>query len=511
MNPLTILITGLVGAALGALIAGLLLRQRAAAEVAALRERAQAREREASELRAALQGENARYAALASEHSSERERRATAEAAAIRVPGLEQQLVEAATEGNRLRTAVAESQTRLLAEQQAAQEKLALLEQAQIQLADAFKALSAEALQQNNQSFLDLAKTHLETVQTQAKGDLEAKQQAITELLKPMRESLEKVDGQIREIEKSREGAYQGLREQVAQLLTTEQQLKQETANLVQALRQPMARGRWGEVQLKRVVEMAGMLAHCDFTEQESATTEDGRLRPDLVVRLPGDKFVVVDAKAPLEAYLTAIDAPDEATRKAALLDHARQIRSHITSLGRKSYWEQFRPAPEFVVLFLPGENFFGAALEHDPGLIEVGVSEKVILATPTTLIALLKAVSYGWRQEHVAQDARVISDMGKQLYDRLVTMGDHMARLGKNLGSAVGAYNEAVGTLERRVLVSARKFRDLDSTGNDREIPELPALDHAPRVLTAAELSPGEEATPDEPTDDAVLAVRVE
>jgi DNA recombination protein RmuC len=248
-------------------------------------------------------------------------------------------------------------------------------------------------------------------------------------------------------------------------------------------------RGRWGEIQLKRVVEMAGMVDHCDFFEQQSVDTEDGRLRPDMVVRLPGSRNIVVDAKAPLSAYLEAIDAPDEETRKAKLQQHAQQIRTHLTMLGRKSYFEQFSPCPEFVVLFLPGEAFFCAALMQDPALIEFGVDQNVIIATPTTLIALLRAVAYGWRQEALAQNAKEISDLGKELYDRCSKMGEHMANLGKNLSNASEAYNRAVGSLESRVLVTARKFADLGAVSADGQIDELPPIEVTPRLLQAPEL----------------------
>jgi DNA recombination protein RmuC len=387
------------------------------------------------------------------------------------------------------RVATARILARLEAERQGAAEKLGLLAQAETKLREAFSALSAEALRKNNQTFLELAQTKLGEVQQSASSDLDRRRQSVAELVAPIREALARVDGTLHEVEKERVASYAGLIEQVSALARTQQALQAETGNLVKALRTPQVRGRWGEIQLRRVVEMAGMLDYCDFQEQVTASGDGGWLRPDLIVRLPGGKTVVVDAKAPMAAYLDAIeDAADDGQRERLFRDHARQVREHMIALGSKGYWNQFQPAPDFVVMFLPGETFFSSACQHDPSLIEFGVSQQVIPASPTTLISLLRAIAYGWRQEQIARNAQEISDLGRQLHERLGTLAAHFDDLRRGLERAVDSYNRAVGSLETRVLASARRFRDLGVT--TEELEPVPTIGQ-----TARELAPADES----------------
>ncbi len=391
----------------------------------------------------------------------------------------------------RWRSALAVLETRLGDERRAAEDGQKLLADVEGAFSSAFRALSADALTQNNQSFLQLATATLEKFQHGARADLEARQQAVDALVQPLRESLQRVDGALGAMEQSRIAAYAELSTQLRGLVETQiPMLRGETANLVKALRQPTVRGRWGEMQLHRVVEMAGMLEHCDFLEQQSRRGAEGTLRPDLIVRLPGGKQIVIDAKAPLAAYLEAVEASDDAVRAAQLAAHARQVRDHISALGRKGYWEQFAPSPEFVVMFLPGEMFFSAALQEDPELIEFGVREKIIPATPTTLIALLRAVAYGWRQEALATNAQQVADLGRDLFTRIGVLARHWSELGERLGQTVETYNRAVVTLESRVLVSARRFRELKAAPADAaDICVQQPVELAPRALQAGEL----------------------
>jgi DNA recombination protein RmuC len=375
------------------------------------------------------------------------------------------------------------ARARAVAETQAAEtvkrleEQKLLLAQARHELAESFQALSGEALKQNNEAFLSLAKTTFHALHAEAKGELAQRQQAIDDLVKPLADSLHRYDEQLRQLEQSRQAAYGGLDQHLKLLVETQQRLQQETGNLVNALRAPAVRGRWGEITLKRVAELAGMVAHCDFREQESVMSEEGRLQPDMVVQLPGGRQIIVDAKTVLSGYLDAHEASDEARRLDGLRRHATQVRIRMNELSLKAYWNQFEQAPEFVVLFLPGEQFLGAALEQDPRLIEEGFAQGVVLATPTTLMALLRAVAYGWRQERLAAHADEAGRLGKDLYERMAILAEHLNDVGQSLGKSVLAYNKAVGSLETRILPAARRFKEL-GVSSDKEIASLEPIE---------------------------------
>ena len=359
-------------------------------------------------------------------------------------------------------------------------------------LRESFSALSAEALRINNESFLQLAESRLREARTEATADIEDRKKAIEGLLAPMKATLDQVDREMRDSERRRAHSSTELIQRIASLDTAGQALRTETQRLVDALKRPGVRGRWGELQLKRVVELAGMVEHCHFTEQQTIDADDdARIRPDVVIRLPGGKHVVVDAKVPLDAYLKALEAPDEAARQRLLADHARQVRTHLLQLSAKGYAAHVQPSPDFVVMFLPGEMFFSAALEQDPTLIEYGVERRVIPASPTTLIALLRAVAYGWQQEAVARDARQIADSGRRLYESVGKLAEHFERLGARLRSSVDAYNDAIGSLEGNVLVKARRFKDLQAANGD-DIAQIEPIDKVPRMLQAPEITGG-------------------
>ena len=375
--------------------------------------------------------------------------------------------------------------------------KLQAYQDAEASFRDAFSALSDAALKSNNQAFLDLAETRLRDARTAATADIDDRKKAIENLLAPMAKTLGEVDREIKESERRRVEAGAQLLQRIASLDTAGQDLRAQTVRLVDALKRPGVRGRWGELQLKRVVELSGMVQYCDFVEQHTVEAsdpggDDRRMRPDVIVRLPGGKNIVIDAKAPLDKYLQALEAPDETSRQVLLAEHARQVRTHLSQLAAKGYAAHVKPGPDFVVMFLPGEMFFSAALEQDPELIEFGVEQHVVPASPTTLIALLRAVAYGWQQQAMEENARTISDLGRQLYEAVRTLGGHFDNLGTRLKSSLDAYNQAVGSLEGNVLVKARKFKDLQAASALEDIKTIEPVDRVPRMLQAAELTGG-------------------
>jgi DNA recombination protein RmuC len=376
-------------------------------------------------------------------------------------------------------------------ERRGAKQREASFEETRTQLTGEFARLSTLALQQNNEQFLQLADTKLNETRQAADGELAKRQEAIEQLLKPIGEQLGKYETGMQRLEVERQRAYTGLTEQMKYLSTSHDQLHKETRNLVTALRSPQTRGRWGELQLKRVVEMAGMLEHCDFDEQVTSDSDAGRMRPDMVVHLPGGKNVAVDAKVPMQAFLDANEADDEAVRLTHLASHGRQMKAHVDALAKKEYWKRVDPSPEFVVAFIPGDPLLTAALEHEPGLMEHAVANHVLLATPTSLIALLRAVAYGWQQDALAENAREVQVLGAELYQRLSLLGDHVAGVGKGLNSAVAAYNKAVGSLEGRVLVTARRFVEMGVVGaGEKELASPAPVDATTRALQSPELS---------------------
>ena len=391
------------------------------------------------------------------------------------------------------RATLARTDAELAAERAASAERQAAWEESRRQLSGEFAELSAKALEHNTAQFLELADARLQATRQEATGELDQRRQAIEQLLTPLRDQLGRYEQGLRLLELERQKAYTGLSEAVRHLSDSQDRLQAETRNLVTALRAPATRGRWGEMQLRRVVEMAGMLEHCDFDEQVTAAGDEGRLRPDMVVHLPGARSVVVDAKVPLQAFLEAVETTDEEARRGHLVAHARQLRAHVDALAKKGYWQQFERSPEFVVAFVPGDPLLAAAFEQDPSLLEHAMASHVVLATPTNLIALLRTVAASWQQEAVAENAREVQRIGRDLYKRLCTFGDHMARAGRGLSGAVDAYNKAVGSLEHSVLPQARRFQDLGVVGaGEKELSELDELDASPRRPGAAELGAG-------------------
>ena len=424
----------------------------------------------------------------------ETERRAsTAEGSAVE---LRREIASASDDFNTLReNLTAEQAAKVKAETQLAEtiqrlnEEKILLEEAKTKLIDAFKAIAGDTLNNSTTEFLKLAKETFDKVLTEAKGDLGTRQEAISGLVKPLSESIAKFDEHVRAIEKARQEGYTGLTEQVKALSAAQQQLQKETGNLVTALRKPQVRGRWGEMTLRRVVELAGMSEHCDFREQVSVDTEEGRVRPDLIIYLPDDRQIVVDSKVPLDAYLDASTADSQEKRNDAMNRHGKQVREHMKGLADKSYWVQFPKAPEFVVMFIPGESFFGAAVDTDNSLIEDALEKRVVLATPTTFIALMRAVAYGWRQEQLAKNTQEISNLGRQLYERMRILAQYIADVGKELDKANVAYNKAANSLESRVFPAARRFKDLGSASGE-DIPVLENIQNTPRTVTVPEVT---------------------
>ena len=387
----------------------------------------------------------------------------------------------AARRGDRLRTLIAVAEAELRNRDAIEAERQATIEQAESYLAASFAELARSSLNSNNEAFLALAREHLGRHQEKAAGDLRERQQAIETLITPIKTALEKTEQQIATIEKDRKEAYGGIREQLNAMGEAQAALQKETRNLVTALRRPEVRGQWGELTLRRLAELAGMVERCDFEEQTSVDDDAGRQRPDMVVNLPNGRQLVVDVKTPLDAYLNAVEAPTEAERETALKRHADNVRQRVTELSRKSYWSQFETSPEFVILFIPGDQFLSEALRRQPDLIEHALHQKVILATPTSLVALLKAVAYGWRQVALEENAKKIQALGEDLYGRLAAFSGHLAKLGRQLGSSVDSYNEAVGSLERRVLPGARRFREM-GVASKKEVENLPPLEQTAR-----------------------------
>jgi DNA recombination protein RmuC len=382
--------------------------------------------------------------------------------------------------------------TRMRYEREAAAERLALLEEARERLSDSFDSLASKALQSNNQAFVALAKSELAQHQIKAREELDKRTIAIDQLVKPIADSLIKVDTKIEQLERERIEANSALFTHLKTVAAQQDELKRETKNLVTALRAPHTRGRWGEMQLRRVCEMAGMIKHCDFLEQETVNSDDGRLRPDVVVKLPGEKQVVIDAKVPLAAYLDAIEARDEDSRRVHMQSHLRQVRDHVKKLAAKSYWDQFEQTPEFVVMFLD-EAMYRAALEEAPGLFEEAMEQHVLIATPTSLLAVLRSVQYGWRQQQIEQSAREIAELGRELHGRLGRFASVLAKVGRGLNTSVNAYNEAVGSFDSRVLVTARKLSEHGAASESKEIEQPAQVDLMPRVVQAPQLEEGD------------------
>jgi DNA recombination protein RmuC len=413
-----------------------------------------------------------------------------------RLADLAQQIAAEKTQTQSLRDALAQSerdlataQTQFAAGQQNLLEQRQLLEQAQDQLRQAFASASAEVLARNNETFLQLAKERFATLAAEAAGSLDQRKEQIDGLLKPLRGLMDQYQIRVGEIEKSRVESYSMLREQLGTLAETQRTLNTQTSQLVTALSRPTVRGQWGEISLRRLVELAGLSDKCDFVEQQTVDGDQGKLRPDMVVKLPGDRDVVIDCKTCLDAFLDAAAAVDEDSRKMHLQRHAQQVRSRSRELSAKNYWSQFSRSPEYVIMFLPGEAFLYAAVEQDPSLVEDCIKNHVLIATPTTLIALLKTIEFGWRQEAITENAEQIRSLGIELYERISTVMTHISKLGGSLNSAVGNYNSMLGSLEGRVMPTARKMAELGAR-TDKELPQPDLIEHMPRDVSQARLT---------------------
>ena len=388
---------------------------------------------------------------------------------------------------SRLRNENSKLEISLELERRATDAQYQSMQQLNNQLKDSFNALAADALQSNNSQFLRLARENLEQFHIKAEGELEKREKAVENLVKPIRDALDKTESQVRRMENERQQAQGALTRHLETMAESHRLLQNETRNLVQALRRPEVRGQWGELTLKRLAELAGMVEHCDFTEQETVKTDQGNQRPDMVIRMPERREIVVDAKTPLDAYLSAVEATDDETRKQHLVRHARNVRTRIKELSAKAYWQQLKYSPEFVVLFIPGDQFLTAALEIDHTLIEDALAQNVILATPTSLVALLRAVAYGWRQEVLAENADIIREIGQEMFTRLTTFAEHLAKLGRSLDNSVDAYNKAVASYDSRVLPGARKFTELGISAK-KEPPKVEQVEHMARRIESRE-----------------------
>ena len=411
-------------------------------------------------------------------------------AAAERVPRLEEENSDLREQLRESESQSASQRTALEAERKSHEARVAELTRMGAELEKKFAGLASEVLGKNSESFLKLVSERFEKHSESAREDLEKRRTAIETLVKPLGENLTKFERKVGEIEKAREGAYEAIAAQVKNLAEGQTGLRTETSRLVQALRRPETRGRWGEYQLRNVLEMAGMTKHVDFVEQPTIAGDEGRLRPDVIIRVPGGTSIIVDAKTPLDAYLSAVEAPDEATREQRIADHARQVRDHVRALASREYWKALPETPDFVVMFVPGESFFAAAIESDPALLESAWRERVLISTPTTLIALVKTIAFGWQQERLAENAQAVAAQGRDLYERIKIFGGHMGAVGKALQQAVERYNKGVGSLERRVLPAARKFETLNVATAASSIPALEPVELDPREPQAEELA---------------------